>query len=171
MKKYGIFLLLFLFTTTSALFFSCSKEDSFGEEDSLELQSPYGSWALEKYISAGDSKSQWSAVSRLSNFHLTLNQNNTFTGSTSNNRISGSFIYDINQRDDKLSFSETISMVTNNKENSDGDLYLKYLKTVKSFRKFYDSKKETRYLHLYLTDKKDSYLEYKEVEPIPLNKR
>ncbi len=172
MREYKAFLLLFLFAAASILFFSCSKEDAFVLENSLELRSPYGSWVLEKYIMTENVKTQWSTVSGLSNFYLlTLNQGNTFTGTTSSNRISGNFIYDINQRDNKLSFSGTISMITNNKENSDGDLYLKYLKTVKSFRKFYDSKKEVTYLHLYLTDKKDSYLEYKEVSMLSFDKR
>lgn len=168
-REYKTFILLFLFGVTSIFFFSCSKEDELG----LDLQSPYGSWRLEKFISAENSKTQWLTVANFSNFYLlTLNaKDNSFSGTTSSNRINGSFIYDPNQRDDKLSFSDPIIKVTSNKENSDGDLYLRYLKAVRSFRVFYDSKREAKFLHLYLTDKKNSYLEYREVEALSFDKK
>ena len=147
MREYKAFLLLFLFAAASILFFSCSKEDALGLENSpLELQSPYGEWKLRGY-GVTDSKQEAIVLStNPSSYYLTLNKEGTFTGTSSTNQISGKFTIDASRG--VMSFAQA-DFYSGNKysETSDGSVYLNRLLKVTNYRVFTDQ------LHLYYSDK------------------
>ncbi len=146
MREYKAFILLFLLATASVLFFSCSKEDALGLENSpLELQSPYGEWKLREYgVTYSDQRQI--VVANPSSFYLTLNKDGTFTGTSSTNQISGKFTID--SRRGVISFAQA-DFYSSNKHNETnvGSVYLSRLLKVTKYRVFTDK------LHLYYSDK------------------
>ena len=146
MREYKAFLLLFLFAAASMLFFSCSKEDALGLENSpLELQSPYGEWKLRGYGPA-TTYPEKIFLAAPSSYYLKLNKEGTFTGTSSTNQISGKFTIDASRG--VMSFAQA-DFYSGNKysETSDGSVYLSRLLKVTNYRVFTDQ------LHLYYSDK------------------
>lgn len=146
MREYKIFILLFLFVTTSILFFSCTKDDALSlQNDALELQSPYGRWKFRGYGPA-TSYPDKIFLANPGSYYLTLNKDGTFIGTSSTNEISGKFTIDARRRN--ISFTQA-DFYSSNKysETNDGSVYLSRLLMVKEYRVYTDQ------LHLYYTDK------------------
>mgnify|MGYP001168325257 FL=1 len=146
MRKYRNFTVFFLIIVTTAILFSCSREDALGlESDVLELQSPYGRWKLEGYASS-ESKQITLVLGNKNSYYLTLNKDGTFTGTSSTNAIGGKFTIDTHRG--VINFSTT-DFYSSGKltETNDGNLYLNRLLKVKNYRVF------TNKLHFYYSDK------------------
>lgn len=147
MRKYKIFILLFLLTVTTAMFFSCSKEDALGLENAaLELQSPYGRWKLEGYATTESKQIAVVFSKDPKAYYLTLNKDGSFTGTSSANEISGKFTIDPHRRVISFSADDFYSSGRLN-ETSEGNLYLNRLSKVMKYRVFTDQ------LHFYYSDK------------------
>jgi len=146
MRKYRIFTVFFLIIVTTAILFSCSREDALGlESDALELQSPYGRWKLEGYASS-ESKQVTIILGSPMAYYLTLNKDGTFTGTSSVNEIGGKFTIDTHRGVINFLATDFYSSDKLN-ETKEGILYLDRLLKVKNYRVF------TNKLHFYYSDK------------------
>ena len=144
MRKYRIFTVFFLIIVTTAILFSCSREDALGlESDVLELQSPYGRWKLEGYASS-ESKQITLVLGNKNSYYLTLNKDGTFTGMSYINYIEGKYSFTnrgVFTFESSDSFSEAI------KNDADAaKVYLNRLSRVTNYRVFVNQ------LHLYYSD-------------------
>ncbi|MPM97573.1 hypothetical protein SDC9_144748 [bioreactor metagenome] len=158
MRKYKIFIVLFLLTVTTAMFFSCSKEDALGLENAaLELQSPYGRWKLEGYATTESKQIAMVFSKDPKAYYLTLNKDSTFTGTSSANEISGKFTIDTHRG--IISFPK-VDFPSSGKlnETNEGNLYLDRLSKVTKYRVF------TNQLHFYYSDSDKEYLLF--VKPV-----
>ncbi len=146
MKKYKVFMWLFLFVAALAIFFSCAKEDALGlKSNALELQSPYGDWKLKGYGPASGYPEKI-FLANPNSYCLTLNKDGTFTGTSSTNQINGKFTVDT--RRGVMSFAQADFYSSNRfNETNDGSVYLSRLLKVTNYRVFTDQ------LHLYYSDK------------------
>ena len=159
MKKLKIFLFIVAFFSLM----SCSQEhDNIFQSGVLEMPSPQGKWKLSGYTLTSGKTMDVLLGSRADSYSLTLSKDGTFAGVLSVGSING--VYAINEKIPSLTFalSEKSASALSDKGTKNDALYLQYLLKVKSYRVFYDSKKSEKFLHLYFSDSKENYLEYKE---------
>lgn len=151
LKKILLFLpLLFV---AAFIFTSCSIQDDEQYMSSLELESPYGAWILEGYATT-DNKTVNKITSNSKSKPISLQlmqvdqRNGKYSGNTESNTFEGEFTIVSNRG--TISFPREDFSTTKISETPTGEVFLKHLFSVSTYRVFTDK------LHLYYS--KDEYM-------------
>ncbi|HBG41576.1 hypothetical protein [Limibacterium fermenti] len=152
-------LFAFIFLSYFLTAYSCAEEVS---EHELDLQSPYETeWKFEKDIEGDNLSNNRRSTNEeepFVPFLLKFNRDNTFTGTSSNNRFQGQ--YTINTTRSILSIIDIEKQNPHLMETKEGFRYMANLKNVKYYSVSYAN--SIKVLRLYYSDNKENYLQYKE---------